>query len=772
MIKSISISNWKSHRSSKLTFQNGTNVLVGKMGVGKSSVLQAISFALFGTFAELKSRDLKISEVVSRSQSSGIAEVELNINPPSGLLTIKRRINSKKGSHEATVRDKVGKLLAGPNPTSVNDYISSILKIDEDTFLRTSYAMQNEIDGMLRLAPGDRKKRIDELMNLDRFETARKTAQTLKGKIKIEIETIERILSDLKSEDIIGQESILKKSISKLGVDKVTLNKELVLKEEEEKIYKVALDKIREEIKSLNSVSEKINNTKSQISNISIRLIGVELKQTKDEVETHEKRIQSELEKLSDKRAAISKILSEDNSSRVESEKKVAVLRSEAKNLLVRLGKFQDIEIKIESLKSKHGIGDLNTDILKLKSDVNSKDEQVKTNLAEMETLRKHLEELSSMEGLCPLCKTSLSEVSRTKLISNIKKELAELLFGNNKVNQDLDRLKKKQRELEDAFENYKDNIKELEEKESIRADKNRVEKELEKSGAELFSLKSKIFKSESLLTDTENTIYRLSEERNKILESKHLYEQKERKLELEKELAKLEEEKSLYKISPDKLKESEESFQNTVRRAQELRTRIEGLINMLVEKQDRLKDIGEKKQRMSKIVTDIQNSQRKVEFLDKFRNALQSTQVTLRDELILTVNEVMSSVWMEIYPYTTWSGVRLSVNENDYVLQIKDSGGVSEDSTGPSWVNVSGFASGGERMLAALAMRISFARVMAPGLSLLILDEPTHNLDETAIQTLVEVLQERISEFLDQIFIVTHEERLAESADNIIRIE
>ena len=37
-------------------------------------------------------------------------------------------------------------------------------------------------------------------------------------------------------------------------------------------------------------------------------------------------------------------------------------------------------------------------------------------------------------------------------------------------------------------------------------------------------------------------------------------------------------------------------------------------------------------------------------------------------------------------------------------------------------WVNVSGFASGGERMLASLAVKISFARVLAPNLNMLIL--------------------------------------------------
>ena len=33
------------------------------------------------------------------------------------------------------------------------------------------------------------------------------------------------------------------------------------------------------------------------------------------------------------------------------------------------------------------------------------------------------------------------------------------------------------------------------------------------------------------------------------------------------------------------------------------------------------------------------------------------------------------------------------------------------------------------------------------------------------------EIIQEKISNMLDQIFIITHDERLAEAADNVVRI-
>ena len=50
---------------------------------------------------------------------------------------------------------------------------------------------------------------------------------------------------------------------------------------------------------------------------------------------------------------------------------------------------------------------------------------------------------------------------------------------------------------------------------------------------------------------------------------------------------------------------------------------------------------------------------------------------------------------------------------------------------------------------------------VLAPNLRWLILDEPTHNLDSQAIEMLSNVLRENVSEFVDQMFIITHEPRL-----------
>ncbi|MCK4405748.1 MAG: hypothetical protein KAV43_04505, partial [Hadesarchaea archaeon] len=55
------------------------------------------------------------------------------------------------------------------------------------------------------------------------------------------------------------------------------------------------------------------------------------------------------------------------------------------------------------------------------------------------------------------------------------------------------------------------------------------------------------------------------------------------------------------------------------------------------------------------------------------------------------------------------------------------------------------------------------------PSLSWIVLDEPTHNLDEEGIQELARVLRERLPEIVQQILIITHEQRLEEAVSGYL---
>ncbi|MDY6773628.1 MAG: SbcC/MukB-like Walker B domain-containing protein, partial [Candidatus Nanohaloarchaea archaeon] len=120
------------------------------------------------------------------------------------------------------------------------------------------------------------------------------------------------------------------------------------------------------------------------------------------------------------------------------------------------------------------------------------------------------------------------------------------------------------------------------------------------------------------------------------------------------------------------------------------------------------------------------------------------------------SVNEVMEEVWDRVYPYSDYRRIRLNAQE-DYSLELLDEDG--------NWISVEGQVSGGERHTSALTLRIALSMVLSPGWQVLMLDEPTHNLDGAAIEDLAETLRTRVSEIVDQLFLITHEKRLESAA-------
>ena len=92
MITFVRLKNWKSHRNTELRFGDGTNVLVGMMGAGKSSVMEGITYALFGTLPAIQARRIKLEDVItSRPRPQNRAEVEVGFLTPEGEEYVVKR---------------------------------------------------------------------------------------------------------------------------------------------------------------------------------------------------------------------------------------------------------------------------------------------------------------------------------------------------------------------------------------------------------------------------------------------------------------------------------------------------------------------------------------------------------------------------------------------------------------------------------------------------------------------------------------------------------
>ncbi|MBR9706940.1 MAG: hypothetical protein GOV15_00725, partial [Candidatus Diapherotrites archaeon] len=142
---------------------------------------------------------------------------------------------------------------------------------------------------------------------------------------------------------------------------------------------------------------------------------------------------------------------------------------------------------------------------------------------------------------------------------------------------------------------------------------------------------------------------------------------------------------------------------------------------------------------------------------LTTLKNALLNTQTGLRETFIDSTNDAMDELWSKLYPYEDYTTARLEIDDGDYVLRLKEKNG--------TWKDVDVVASGGERSSAALALRLSFALILAQNLSWIILDEPTHNLDKDAIRMMSQLLKNNLPNLINQIFLITHEEQVKDAA-------
>ena len=75
MLNEIELGNFLSHSNTKLGFNKGVTVFVGQNGAGKSSIIDAITFALFGQHTRNSNKGL-----VRRGASQAYAKVNFSIS--------------------------------------------------------------------------------------------------------------------------------------------------------------------------------------------------------------------------------------------------------------------------------------------------------------------------------------------------------------------------------------------------------------------------------------------------------------------------------------------------------------------------------------------------------------------------------------------------------------------------------------------------------------------------------------------------------------------
>ncbi|WP_435335497.1 DNA double-strand break repair ATPase Rad50 [Haloarchaeobius sp. TZWWS8] len=169
-IERVRLSNFKCYGDADVTLDRGVTVVHGVNGSGKSSLLEACFFALYGS----KALPGTLEDVVRTGAED--AEVEVWFTHAGGSYHLERRIRfTSDRAQTATC------VLEGPDDSwegarAVRGQVTDLLRMDADAFVNCAYVRQGEVNKLIHASPSDRQDMIDDLLQLGKLEEYRERA--------------------------------------------------------------------------------------------------------------------------------------------------------------------------------------------------------------------------------------------------------------------------------------------------------------------------------------------------------------------------------------------------------------------------------------------------------------------------------------------------------------------------------------------------------------------------------------------------------------------
>ena len=159
--------NFKRFRDAEIHFQDGITGILGNNGTGKSSIVQAIFFALYGVQATGIVADYIVSSFALPKEK---CEVRLDFRIGGDTYTVVRTFKKGKTvTHEATFHQN-GKLMA-TGVSQVEEAVKRTLGMGPVDFKNTIYAGQKDLLTLLENTPGKRKEWFLRALGIDFLNT-------------------------------------------------------------------------------------------------------------------------------------------------------------------------------------------------------------------------------------------------------------------------------------------------------------------------------------------------------------------------------------------------------------------------------------------------------------------------------------------------------------------------------------------------------------------------------------------------------------------------
>ncbi len=789
----IELRNYRRFASLKLQLPDGVIGILGLNGVGKSTIIEAVAWAMFGNVEEVVrvGKDSIRRTGASPSESCYVAlEFELD----GKQYRLEREMGGKNLSMRASLRT-AGNVIA-EDDKHVRKAMENLVGMDHKSFFTSIFARQKELNALQNVAPGERKKVVLRMLRIDSLDAIITDIRADKRDSSSRIEGAEKTLL---LEDGREKEAVLKERIPSL---------EKILKEadeaarEAERAAKAALaecesvkgrrDSLKKDVDAFVSASGEMREKQSALEERRKREKGLLDRMAEsdrrleelpgleaDEREWESVNERKELMELEKSKSEKARILQEEltadekeESRRIEELQKI---RAEGGSMDQLLAKIEETESARAACQGERA--DLSGKIGGLRAKAEERRQAAAKDSTRLDEIKN-----AGKDGICPTCERRLED-SYELLVRKLEQSSAEAREAEKQALDSIVNLEGQVRSLSSKEEALKKRRAAIDK--DVAALKHR-EASLESRETELARIRGRIVSRKKALEDVGEIRFssqdykllvesfaKLKKSHDRFVELKALEKQREH---YAKDLIDVREliqrakgnvdqlSEILSRLEPKKV-EYESVLRDLDQKMEQLNSAREAHRDSRSAKERAQSDLEKAREDISQIAVvraRIAEDRKTVESLALLEEIVANFKDHLMSRIAPTLADIASRE-LEAMTGGRYSKVELT---DDYEMRIDDQG---------TMYPIDRF-SGGESDLANLSLRLAISRIIAERtgavpINFLILDEIFGSQDPNRKRSVMTALS-RLSGQFRQIILITHIEDVKDSMNYVVRVE